>query len=164
MYGKILLALTSACHCLSLIILISGAHLKVSMSYVILYVNVRTHLSWVLFLRSKLTILAPLTKSRCFLLYACTDIRGFKDVAVLAEHLLGLSALLYVLLSLALYVCRAKPAAVLHSPPWWYSDGFWDLLCCASINFIALTLLVGWQEEHLACKNEWSGAGMVISL
>ena len=27
----------------------------------------------------------------------------------------------------------------------------------------ALTLLVGWQEGHLACKTlEWSGAGVVI--
>jgi len=25
-------------------------------------------------------------------------------------------------------------------------------------------LLVGWQEGHPACKNEWWGAGMVICL
>ena len=31
--------------------------------------------------------------------------------------------------------------------------------------FSALTLLVGWQEGHPACKRlEWSGAGMVICL
>ena len=31
--------------------------------------------------------------------------------------------------------------------------------------FSALTLLVGWQEGHLACKNyEWWGAGVVICL
>jgi len=31
--------------------------------------------------------------------------------------------------------------------------------------FSALTLLVGWQEGHPACKkNEWWGAGMVICL
>jgi len=31
--------------------------------------------------------------------------------------------------------------------------------------FSALTLLVGWQEGHLACKKtEWCGAGMVICL
>jgi len=31
--------------------------------------------------------------------------------------------------------------------------------------FSALTLLVGWQEGHLACKKlEWLGTGMVICL
>jgi len=31
--------------------------------------------------------------------------------------------------------------------------------------FSALTLLVGWQEGHPACKKtEWWGAGMVICL
>jgi len=30
--------------------------------------------------------------------------------------------------------------------------------------FSALTLLVGWQEGHPACKKEWLGAGMVIGL
>ena len=30
--------------------------------------------------------------------------------------------------------------------------------------FSALTLLVGWQEGHPACKNEWWGVGMVICL
>jgi len=34
-------------------------------------------------------------------------------------------------------------------------------LSCA---FNALTLLVGHQEEHPACKNLWRGAGMVICL
>jgi len=28
--------------------------------------------------------------------------------------------------------------------------------------FSALTLLVGWQEGHPACKTEWSGTGVVI--
>ena len=33
------------------------------------------------------------------------------------------------------------------------------------IAFSALTLLVGWQEGHTACKKtEWCGAGMVICL
>jgi len=32
------------------------------------------------------------------------------------------------------------------------------------IAFSALTLLVGWQEGHSACKNEWWGVGMVICL
>jgi len=32
-------------------------------------------------------------------------------------------------------------------------------------KFSALTLLVGWQEGHPACKKtEWWGAGMVICL
>ena len=36
---------------------------------------------------------------------------------------------------------------------------------CGSITFSALMLLVGWQQEHLACKKlEWWGAGMVICL
>jgi len=35
---------------------------------------------------------------------------------------------------------------------------------CA-LSFCALTLLVGWQEGHLACKKtEWWGAGVVICL
>ena len=39
------------------------------------------------------------------------------------------------------------------------------LLCLSNSSaFSALTLLVGWQEGHLACKNEWWGAGMVICL
>jgi len=33
-----------------------------------------------------------------------------------------------------------------------------------AIAFSALTLLAGHQQEHPACKNEWWGAGMVISL
>ena len=33
------------------------------------------------------------------------------------------------------------------------------------VTFSALTLLVGWQEGHPACKKtEWWGAGMVICL
>ena len=38
--------------------------------------------------------------------------------------------------------------------------------CVCVINaFSALTLLVGWQEGHLACKKlEWLGTGMVICL
>ena len=32
------------------------------------------------------------------------------------------------------------------------------------LSFSALTLLVGRQEGHPACKNEWWGAGMVICL
>jgi len=31
------------------------------------------------------------------------------------------------------------------------------------VAFSALTLLVGWQEGHPACK-KWRGAGMVICL
>jgi len=40
------------------------------------------------------------------------------------------------------------------------------LLCACQISaFSALTLLVGWQEGHLACKKlEWWGTGMVICL
>jgi len=35
----------------------------------------------------------------------------------------------------------------------------------AKIAFSALTLLVGWQEGHPACKKtEWWGAGVVICL
>ena len=30
--------------------------------------------------------------------------------------------------------------------------------------FSALMLFVGWQEGHLACENEWWGAGVVICL
>ena len=32
------------------------------------------------------------------------------------------------------------------------------------LSFSALTLLVGWQEGHPACKTEWWDAGMVICL
>jgi len=39
---------------------------------------------------------------------------------------------------------------------------YYTALSCA---FSALTLLVGWQEGHLACKKpEWYGAGVVICL
>ena len=44
------------------------------------------------------------------------------------------------------------------------SECFW-LLLAKLLAFSALTLLVGWQEGHPACKKtEWWGAGMVISL
>ena len=33
-----------------------------------------------------------------------------------------------------------------------------------SFAFSALTLLVGWQEGHPACKKQWWGAGMIICL
>ena len=33
-----------------------------------------------------------------------------------------------------------------------------------NVAFSALTLLVGWQEGHPACKNDWSGTGVVICL
>jgi len=33
-----------------------------------------------------------------------------------------------------------------------------------SFSFSALTLLVGWQEGHPACKKQWWGAGMIICL
>ena len=40
-----------------------------------------------------------------------------------------------------------------------------DDLACLYYAFSALTLLVGYQEEHLACKKiEWWGAGEVICL
>jgi len=32
------------------------------------------------------------------------------------------------------------------------------------MSFSALTLLVGWQEGHPTCKNEWWSAGVVICL
>jgi len=39
----------------------------------------------------------------------------------------------------------------------------WATFC--DFAFSALTLLVGWQEGHPACKKtEWWGAGMVICL
>jgi len=38
-------------------------------------------------------------------------------------------------------------------------------MCLSLVAFSALTLLVGWQEGHPACKKtEWWGAGMVICL
>jgi len=41
---------------------------------------------------------------------------------------------------------------------------FW-VLCVSVIAFSVLTLLVGRQEGHLACKKtEWWGAGVVICL
>jgi len=42
---------------------------------------------------------------------------------------------------------------------------FHQLLYAKIVAFSALTLLVGWQEGHPACKKaEWWGAGMVIYL
>ena len=44
---------------------------------------------------------------------------------------------------------------------------FLNVHCCCYIyfSFSALTLLVGWQEGHPACKKtEWWGAGVVICL
>ena len=39
------------------------------------------------------------------------------------------------------------------------------VLCVLFLAFSALTLLVGWQEGHPACKKtEWWGAGVVICL
>jgi len=45
-------------------------------------------------------------------------------------------------------------------------DKFLKLLqCLLPLAFSALTLLVGWQEGHPACKKtEWWGAGVVICL
>ena len=41
----------------------------------------------------------------------------------------------------------------------------YTLVCCLCTAFSALTLLVGRQEGHPACKKtEWRGAGMVICL
>ena len=41
-----------------------------------------------------------------------------------------------------------------------------DMFCCLLVNaFSALTLLVGQQEGHPACKKlEWRGAGVVVCL
>jgi len=36
--------------------------------------------------------------------------------------------------------------------------------CVVLLAFSALTLLVGWQEGHPACKTEWWGVGMVVCL
>jgi len=38
------------------------------------------------------------------------------------------------------------------------------LLFVVVVAFSALTLLVGWQEGHLACKNEWWDTGIVTCL
>ena len=44
----------------------------------------------------------------------------------------------------------------------------WVCVCVSTVffsAFSALTLLVGWQDGHLACKKtEWWGAGVVICL
>ena len=40
-----------------------------------------------------------------------------------------------------------------------------EYTACRHVAFSALTLLVGWQEGHPACKKtEWWGAGVVICL
>jgi len=45
------------------------------------------------------------------------------------------------------------------------SEEFLNYCFCCLIAFSALTLLVGRQEGHLACKKlEWWGTGMVICL
>ena len=45
------------------------------------------------------------------------------------------------------------------------SDCLQWLYCpCVIFAFSALTLLVGWQEGHPACKKEWWGAGVVVCL
>jgi len=38
------------------------------------------------------------------------------------------------------------------------------LICCTTVGFSALTLLVGRQQEHPPVKIEWWGVGVVISL
>jgi len=44
-------------------------------------------------------------------------------------------------------------------------DNYYVVLPLREIAFSALTLLVGWQEGHPACKKtEWWGAGMVVCL
>ena len=52
------------------------------------------------------------------------------------------------------------PSPILPPTPWG-----WLNVVIATNNLSALTLLVGWQVGHLACKRtEWWGAGMVICL
>ena len=54
--------------------------------------------------------------------------------------------------------------AIEHISCSWYGLQCFHGLQC-SVAFSALTLLVGWQEGHLACKKtEWWGAGVVICL
>ena len=54
-----------------------------------------------------------------------------------------------------LSVCLSRPAAFL--PPYFFSH------CLFNYAFSALTLLVGRQEGHPACKKtEWWGAGVVV--
>ena len=56
--------------------------------------------------------------------------------------------------------------------PFWYwltrvvpDNGPLNRCVCLMFAFSALTLLVGWQEGHPACKKtEWWGAGMVLCL
>jgi len=54
------------------------------------------------------------------------------------------------------------------SQEWEYNVGFYavPIFSCffkTNFTFSALMLLVGWQEGHLACKNEWLGTGVVMS-
>jgi len=44
------------------------------------------------------------------------------------------------------------------------SSTFSTFICICIFAFSSLTLLVGPQEEHPACKNEWWGVGVVICL
>ena len=61
---------------------------------------------------------------------------------------------------------RRKIAVSFDGRPRWvgwlvrYLDIYLFYVCA----FSALTLLVGWQEGHPGCKNEWWGAGVVICL
>ena len=58
----------------------------------------------------------------------------------------------------------------LNSFPYVTAKHCLQVYCCFSnfghsVAFSALTLLVGWQEGHPACKKlEWSGSGVVICL
>ena len=46
-----------------------------------------------------------------------------------------------------------------------HGDNHFIVLCCSVSAFSALTLLVGRQEGHPACKKaKWWGAGMVVCL
>ena len=47
-----------------------------------------------------------------------------------------------------------------HVQLYWYND----IINVADSAFSALTLLVGRQEGHPACKKQWWGTGMVICL
>ena len=54
--------------------------------------------------------------------------------------------------------------AIEHISCSWYGLQCFHVLQC-SVAFSALTLLVGWQEGHPACKKtEWWGAGVVVCL
>ena len=45
-----------------------------------------------------------------------------------------------------------------------YPFTYFTIATCVHQSFSALTLLVGRQEGHPACKNEWWGAGTIICL